>query len=167
MLDLRRRSVRALDILKHVSGRSFGAVSNTLLLLYKSLVRSKLDYGCQLYSSASESVLARLEPVQNTALRIASGAFRSSPVRSLQSLCGVPPLQYHREVRLLQSFIRLSGDRHSSVFRLVDDSSRDGAFDRLQRTPVPMGVQVRRLGVKYSLPSLEVLGCTFPSMPPW
>ena len=47
-----------------------------MLRLYKSLVRSKLDYGCIVYGSASKSYLQMLDPVHNQGLRLCLGAFR-------------------------------------------------------------------------------------------
>lgn len=57
-----------------------GSRSHTLLRLYRALVCSKLEYGCEAYSSASPTVLKMMDPVHNEALRICTGAFRSSPV---------------------------------------------------------------------------------------
>ena len=54
-----------------------------MLRLYRSLVRSKLDYGCTVYGSAHTSSLQMLDPVHNQGLRLCLGAFRTSPVESL------------------------------------------------------------------------------------
>lgn len=47
----------------------------TLLRLYRALLKIKLDYGFEAYASASP-VLQLLNPVHNEALRICTGAFR-------------------------------------------------------------------------------------------
>ena len=49
---LKTKCQRALNILKVVSNHHWGADRETLLLLYRSLVRSELDYGCIIYGSA-------------------------------------------------------------------------------------------------------------------
>ena len=54
-----------------------------MLRLYRSLVRSKLDYGCIVYGSAHKSYLQMLDPIHNQGLRLCIGAFRTSPVESL------------------------------------------------------------------------------------
>jgi len=51
--------------------------------LCRSLIRSKLDYGCIVYGSARGSYLQMLDPVQNHALRLCLGAYRTSPSSSL------------------------------------------------------------------------------------
>ena len=56
-----------LNLMRMVSGTSFGADKKTLLMIYMSLIRSKLDYGCQAYMSTSPTQLARLDKIQNNA----------------------------------------------------------------------------------------------------
>ncbi|GFV86009.1 putative RNA-directed DNA polymerase from transposon BS [Trichonephila clavipes] len=48
------------------------------------------------YGSARASVLKRLETVHHSALRICSGAFRTSPVTSFYVVCHQPPLELRR-----------------------------------------------------------------------
>ena len=43
------------NVLKCVSRTSYGADRSTLLLLYRAIIRSKLDYACFVYDSAVES----------------------------------------------------------------------------------------------------------------
>jgi len=58
------------------SAHFLGADQETLLHLYRSLIRSKLDYGCIVYGSARGSYLRMLDPIQNHALRLCLGAYR-------------------------------------------------------------------------------------------
>ena len=48
-----------------------------MLHLFRSLGRSKLDYGCIVYRSAHKSYLQMLDPVHNQGLRLCLGAFRT------------------------------------------------------------------------------------------
>ena len=61
---LKVRATKALDIMKCVSGTKWGGDRTSLLRLYRSLIRSKLDYGSFIYWTASDSLLKSLEPVQ-------------------------------------------------------------------------------------------------------
>jgi hypothetical protein len=56
---LKNKSLKALNILKFVSSIDWCADSTVLLNLYRSLIRSKLDYGCIVYDSdlVSETIL--------------------------------------------------------------------------------------------------------------
>ena len=49
---LKSKCQKALNLLRVVSHIDWGADRATLLKLYKSLIRSKLDYGCIVYGSA-------------------------------------------------------------------------------------------------------------------
>ena len=54
---LKAKCLKALNLLIVLSHTSWGADRTTLLKLYRSLVRSKLDYGCIIYGSARKSYL--------------------------------------------------------------------------------------------------------------
>jgi len=58
-----------------------------------ALIGATIDYGSIVYSSASKTQLARIEAIQNQALRICCGAIRSSPVSSLNVEMGVMPMR--------------------------------------------------------------------------
>jgi len=72
---LRTNCLKALDFLRVVAHTSWGGDQQTLLHLYRSLIRLKLDYGCIVYGSTRNSYLKMLEPIQNHALRLCTGAF--------------------------------------------------------------------------------------------
>ena len=93
-----------------LSHTSWGADRTTLLKLYRSLVRSKLDYGCIIYGSARKSYLQMLDPIHNQGLRLALGAFRTSPVASLYVEADEPSLYSRREKLSLQYAIRLAAN---------------------------------------------------------
>ena len=91
---IKAKCLKALNILKVLSNTSWGADRSTLLHLYRSLIRSKLDYGSVVYGSARKSYLQTLDTVHNQGLRLAMGAFRSSPVSSLYAEGNKPSLFY-------------------------------------------------------------------------
>ena len=56
---------KALNLLQVVSSLDWGTDRKVLLRLYRTLVRSKLDYGCIVYGSALQSYLRKLDSIQN------------------------------------------------------------------------------------------------------
>jgi len=54
---LKEKCLKAINLLRVVAHTSWGADQQTLLHLYRSLIRSKLDYGCIVYGSARPSYL--------------------------------------------------------------------------------------------------------------
>ena len=73
--DLTARCLKTLDILKALSHTSCWADRKHMLVLYKALVMSKLAYGCEVYSSATDHRLKTLNSIHNAGIRLASGAF--------------------------------------------------------------------------------------------
>ena len=88
----------ALNLLRKLSHTTWGADRSTLLILYKSTILSIIDYGSQIYGSASETVLNNLNSIQTQGLRICTGAFKSSPNLSVLCESGELPLKLHREL---------------------------------------------------------------------
>ncbi|GFV00312.1 putative RNA-directed DNA polymerase from transposon X-element [Trichonephila clavipes] len=106
VLYLRKKCERSLNILKVLSNTLWGADRVPLLRIYQALILSRLDYGCVVNGSARASVLRRLDTIHHSALRIISGAFRTSPVTSLYVVCHQPPLELRRRQLSANYFIR-------------------------------------------------------------
>ena len=73
----------ALNLIRVVAHLKSGGDRDTLLMLYRAIVRSKFDYGCIMYDTASNTNLRQLDSIHNSGLRLALGAFCTSPVSSL------------------------------------------------------------------------------------
>ena len=58
---IKAKCLKVLNLLKVLSNTSWGADLPTLLHLYRSLIRSKLDYGSVVYGSARKSYLQMLD----------------------------------------------------------------------------------------------------------
>ena len=95
-----------------------------MLRLYRALIRSKLDYGCMIYSSANPYILNTLDSVHNEGIRICTGAFKSSPISSLYAETGEPSLSTRRAKLTIQFFTHI---------HLLPDSP---AFKSIHRTPL-------------------------------
>ena len=119
MKVLKTRCTKALDIIKVVSNQSWGADKSVLLKLYRSLVRSKLDYGCVVYGSARPSYLKMLNTVHHQGLRLALGAFRTSPVESLYVEAGELPLEQRRIKLALQYITKLKATPSNPAYNCI------------------------------------------------
>ncbi|GBM25760.1 hypothetical protein AVEN_2122-1 [Araneus ventricosus] len=107
ILQLRKKLDRALNILKVLSNTSWGASRLSLLRVYRAAILSKIDYGCTIYGSARQSVLQKLNTIHQSALRLCSGAFRTSPVESLYVECHEPSLEHRRQMLTLHYFSKI------------------------------------------------------------
>ena len=115
---------RALGMIRKLSHTTWGADSRTLNILYKATVLPILDYGCQVYGSATTSVLSNLDPIHNEGARIITGAFRSSPVESIHVMNGELPLDLHRDLVNMKTAIRIRAS-DSPIARLFEEDDDD------------------------------------------
>ena len=126
--------LKRLDLLKHLSHMSWGSDRVTMLRLYRAIIRSKLDYGSFIYSSAKESTIGVLDPIHNAAIRLSTGAYRSSPVFSLYAESGEPPLRIRRNQLLLQYYARTLQLQTTTSYQIVQPSN---ATDNLRPLKIP------------------------------
>ena len=89
---------KRINVLKALTGSKWGADKETMVILYKTFIRSVIDYGSIIYCSASPSILKKLDVVQSQALRLCCGALKCTPVCALEVECGIPPLQCRRKL---------------------------------------------------------------------
>ena len=65
--DLKNKCRKSLTILKTLSHSNWGADRIALLRIYRSIIRSKLDYGCTIYASAAPHITKQLDSIHNQA----------------------------------------------------------------------------------------------------
>jgi hypothetical protein len=94
---LKNDCLRRLNLLKAIAHTNWGSDERTILRTYRATIRSKLDYGSPAYGSATRSQLRKLDTIQNTPLRLALGAFRTSPALSLHRESNETPLPLRRK----------------------------------------------------------------------
>ena len=117
--DLKAKCLKTLDVLKVLSNTNWGGDRSVLLNLYRSLVRSKLDYGSIVYGSARKSYLKSLDTIHHQGLRLALGAFRTSPVESLYAESNKPSLYTRREKLSLQYTTKLAANPKNPAYNCV------------------------------------------------
>ncbi|GFW85244.1 putative RNA-directed DNA polymerase from transposon BS [Trichonephila clavipes] len=98
---------KRLDLLKYLAGRDWGADAGTLRLTYTSLIRPVLEYGSQIYFSASRTNLAKLDRVQSSAARIITGMRHSCPTDLVLFEADIMPLDLRRKLLLSKYFCKL------------------------------------------------------------
>ena len=106
--NLTAKCQRDLNLMRMLRGTDFGSDKNSLLLLYKSLIRPKIDYGAIVYDCASPSALKMLDGIQRKALIIALRALPSTPSVYLELEAGIEPLTLRRELQIVKYWARIS-----------------------------------------------------------
>ena len=116
---LKKKCVKALNLLHVVSSTDWGGDRIVLLRLYRALVRSKLDYGCFIYGAACKSYISLLDPIQNQGLRLSLGAFRTSSAHSLCVEANELPLCLRTEKLALQFATKIAANPNNPVYETV------------------------------------------------
>ena len=142
---LKAKCQKALDLLRVVSNTDWGADRTVLLRLYRSIIRSKLDYGCSVYGSARKSYLRMLDPIHNQGLRLCLGAFRTSPVESLYAEADEPSLSDRRDKLSLQFALKLRSNPGNPAYKCVFEPLYAGLFDLKPNTIPSFGIRIQPL----------------------
>lgn len=154
--ELKRKCQKALNLLRVVSAQNWGADRNTKLMLYRALIRSRLDYGSIVYGSARASYLKILDPVQNQGLRLCLNAFRTSPTDSLHIEANEQPLNLRRIKLSMQYAIKLYANKQNPTHKTVFGSDFSRFTERAPTVIPPFGARV--------LPHLEQAGILLESI---
>ncbi len=149
---LKQKCFTRLNLLKALRGKTWGADQKTLLRIYSSHIRSILDYGCTAYSTAAPSRLKQLDVIQNQALRIATGAFYTSPIHSLHADTSIFPLHYRRHYLLLKYFASINRQAtHINLYKIKS------AAENNYKKPTLLGTTIKQLLRTYNIETAELL----------
>ncbi len=147
--QLKQSCTKRLNIIRRLAHTSFGADTTSLINLYKTTIQSKLDYGVTAYQNANQSLLRSLNTIQHTALRLASGAFRTTPSISILADLGEMPLSYRQQLLSASYYIRTKA-RHSlplsAMIQCTAQANHAETFNKmqsiLQSLEIPTSYQV-------------------------
>ena len=92
--------------MRNTTSQKWGADQYCAMKIYIIFILPKLDYGAPVYASASRTLLQPLNAIVNEALRIATGAFKSTPIESLYVLPNGISLDNRREYLSLRHFFK-------------------------------------------------------------
>ena len=102
----------------------------TLLHLYLTLVRSRLEYSFIVYGSARISFLKTLDAIHLQSIRVCIGAFRTSPPNSLYVEANEPPLDLRRLKLTLQYMVKLKANIDNPAFDCVFHPQLEHLYDK-------------------------------------
>ena len=75
-----------IGFLRSIAAIDWRADQKTLMHLYKLYIRSQIDYGFIIYQSAIRTTEELIDPITTECLLIASGAFKSTPIESINAI---------------------------------------------------------------------------------
>ncbi|CAD6927641.1 unnamed protein product [Tilletia controversa] len=80
-----------------------------LLRLFRCIVVPRIEYGALVWHrfESNSATVKKLQAIQNTALRRALGAFRTTPVDALHFDSNLPPIGAHLDIRVSEQAVKL------------------------------------------------------------
>ena len=165
--NLKAKCLKAMNLLRVVAHRDWGGDCATLVKLYRCFIRSKLDYGCIVYGSARKSYIQMLDPIQNQALRLCLGAFRTTPVESLQVEANEPPLSTRRNKLALQYALKVQSNPSNPAFDCIFNPRYRQTFARKETAIPTVGIRVEHLMLDADIDIDVIAPYTLPTIAPW
>lgn len=113
--NIANRAQKNMNIIRAISGISWGADPKTLLTIYKGIIRPHLEYGSQVIQSASKEKLYKLDKIQFSALRTITGCMRSTPINALLGECAEWSLEARRKWLTTKYIIKCQSEKENIV----------------------------------------------------
>ena len=149
---IKQRSNKALNILKKLSTTNWGADRKSMIRIYQSHIRSILDYGSPVYISATKKQLNKLNPIQNQAIRLCTGAFKTSPTNSLHIETAILPLKERRDLLALKYYTKIAANnKHPNYYKTFHSP-----LEQLYSTYTPFGNICRKKTLMYEIDEAEI-----------
>uniref|UniRef100_A0A2P2HXV0 ribonuclease H n=1 Tax=Hirondellea gigas TaxID=1518452 RepID=A0A2P2HXV0_9CRUS len=120
------------------------------------LIRSKLDYGCIIYNSASPTALKILDPISNKALRTSTGCFKSTPRETLHVLANEKPLHLRRRELSLRYYYKIRGYPENPTFNSAVDTSMKNLF-QIKNLQPPFSIRITNYKNQLQINNVHIL----------
>ena len=172
---LKSRVHQRMSVLKCVAGKSYSADRTILLRMYKAMIRPIIEYASFILDGPGNRRVESLEAVQNAALRVVTGALRTSPVRALQVDTDTMPLSLRRTELLLRYYLKVLGDQEHPCHFLSElaataEMYRDLSVRYLRRISglsVSYRIMCALDELNYDPPDSADVSCPQRRIPPW
>ena len=146
---LKSECSKLLGLLKTIIAQKWEADQYSMLRIYRTYIRSKLEYGALVYSSAAATTLDKLNTVVTDALRISTGAFKSSPTDSLHILVNERKLSHRRDYLSLRYFYKKSNTNNPATQDMTPIYY--STLFRNKAIPQPLSLRIQHSIEKYQL----------------
>uniref|UniRef100_A0A6A7FTX6 RNA-directed DNA polymerase from transposon X-element n=1 Tax=Hirondellea gigas TaxID=1518452 RepID=A0A6A7FTX6_9CRUS len=157
---------RRMNILKTMSSVTWGSSTKVLRKFYIAYIRAKINYGAVIYGSAAKTHLNKLNVIQNSCLRLILGAYRSTPILSLEVESHLPPLELYTGYMSVKQYIKIrykpANDHTVEILNLNN---------RIQDTMKPHNSFIKRASDWLTLAEMPMIKRipvrSIPELPPW
>ena len=153
---LKTKCNKTLQLLHVVAHKEWGVDQNTLLLLHKSLIRSKLDYISFIYRSTRKSYLKTLDPIYHGGLKLVVGAFRTSPAKNLYAEANEAPVNIRSFKLTPQCYIKLKSWPANLAHNNTFYPKYKELFQKNEKAIKPFGLQMETIIGEVDMDLIEI-----------
>ena len=164
---LKEKCSKTFKLLRVITHKDWGVDQNTLLKLYRILIRSKINYGCFIYGAAIKSYLESLQTVHYEGLRLVLGAFRTFSVESLYSEAYKLPLKLRFTKLGLQNNSKLKSLPSNLAYDCTFNSKQQNPFEQREKTIKTFGFCMKHILEDTDSSLTKIHDTIQPSPPPW
>lgn len=154
---------RKLNIMRKLAGTQWGANEKILKNVYQGSVRPHLEYGSSSWMTAAQSHQQTLQRVQNQALRIITGAMRSTPIEKMEQTTGIPPLKNRWECKAMMQYTKAEKTEN----HLMHSRTREPSSGRLKRSSFISDTRLLQRRLQERLPREVEPARPGSDPPPW
>ena len=160
---LKAETKKKIGLLKSLAGAKWGCPTDTLLLFYRTHIRSKLEYGLPACLTMSKKALKILEVIQNNCMRIALGARPDTSIYVLRTESNCLAMSDRMSILALSYWMKLNlnfpstapADTLHPLHTLTDDmelfSAQPAIFGRTTWAK-QLGLLIRKYWIQPSEP---------------
>ena len=117
--------------------------------------------------SARKSYLKSLDTIHHQGLRLALGAFRTSPIESLYAESNEPSIYIRREKLSLQYVTKLAANPRNSAYDCVFNPKYERFYNNKPTAIKPLGLRIQPLLEEANINIKNVQPFSLPSKEPW
>lgn len=142
--NIKEKATKANAMLRYVNGIKKGMEVNTALMLYKSLVRSTIDYGAFIYYPGDEKNSIKIERAQYRGLRTAMGYRNSTPNNVILGETKIMKVSDRAEMMARNFMLKIliyGDDELKNKLTILNRMERRNRGDRLYRRKPPISCE--------------------------
>ena len=155
------KTKKKINLLRSITGQRWGANKATLLRIYRTLIRPKIEYGFELFFTASKTTLKQLVTLQNTCLRICTGAMKTTATDILYNECSELPLNLRIKTSLIKYSCELATSNDNPATEILKDTWHNH-YGKFVTGKEPVYIQTRQYHQDNNMAAITVK-----SEPPW
>ena len=127
---LTTKARKRLNVLRYLGGIKKGVDPGTLILLFKALIRSILEYGVTVYYTAEDKIKEKIHKIYNAGIRVAMRYRITTPINVMEMESGIMKFKYRVGLLALKTILKLRNRRPNNILQAIENRIRLGNLSR-------------------------------------